>query len=239
MHIRGIHYVLISLRERPNGEGNGLMYEKTEECFREMDEASRDARLLDLVPINRIDDQRNDAPVEHLPNYADIDKPDAVLDVTDGVEPEINVEPLETIDDLAPSIFITENPIKQLRVLGLTNAPDQLAMPDEVEAPEVPEMEVDFDEESIIPEVKSKTPKINPPWFHIELWCEKTTMNNILLEIARERRLNLITGPGFQSLTGSWKLIKRAKRSGRPVRILYISDFDKAGMHMPVSGARV
>jgi len=179
-------------------------------------------------------------PVEHLPNYADIDKPDAVLEVTDGAEPEIDVEPLDTIDEPTPSLFTGDNPIEQLEVLGLTSPPEQLDMPDEVESPEVPEMEVGFDdEESLIPQVDSFPPDMTPPWFHLELWCEKTTMNNILLEIARARRLNVITGPGFQSLTGSWKLIERAKRSGRPVRILYISDFDPSGRRMPLAVARV
>ena len=240
MHTRGIHYVLISLKDRPNREGNVKPYENTEDCYNELIDASRDARLLDLVPISRIDDQRNDVPVEHLPNYADIDKPDAVLEVTDGAEPEIDVEPLDTIDEPTPSLFTGDNPIEQLEVLGLTSPPEQLDMPDEVESPEVPEMEVGFDdEESLIPQVDSFPPDMTPPWFHLELWCEKTTMNNILLEIARARRLNVITGPGFQSLTGSWKLIERAKRSGRPVRILYISDFDPSGRRMPLAVARV
>src|SRR5260370_1930965 len=57
MHIRGIHYVLISLKDRPNREGSILLYENTDDCFNEVVEASRDARLLDLVPIDRINDQ--------------------------------------------------------------------------------------------------------------------------------------------------------------------------------------
>lgn len=40
------------------------------------------------------------------------------------------------------------------------------------------------------------------------------------------------------SITHCWKLIQRALASQRPVRILYISDFDPAGRGMPVACAR-
>jgi hypothetical protein len=84
MHIRGIHYVLISLHDRLRREGNAKAYENTERCFKEMDEASRDARLIDLVPIDRISDQRNDAPIEYLPNYSSTDKLNASLSLSDA-----------------------------------------------------------------------------------------------------------------------------------------------------------
>jgi tetrahydromethanopterin S-methyltransferase subunit G len=238
MHIRGIHYVLISLKDRPNREGSAKAYENTERCFKESDEASRDARLLGLVPIDRIDDQRNDEPVEYLPNYASDDRPSVSLRVEEGREPEADVAPSKTIVGQTPSLF-SEQPIDRMYLLGLSSAPKQLKMPKEVEAPSVPEMEVGFRfKELIPPSISTYPPRITPPWFHIELWCEKTTMNDILLELARERQLNLITGPGFQSLTGCWRFIKRARRSRRPVRILYISDFDKHGRDMPPSVAR-
>jgi predicted nucleic acid-binding Zn ribbon protein len=50
--------------------------------------------------------------------------------------------------------------------------------------------------------------------------------------------INLITGSGEQSLTACVNVVKRAQASGRPVRILYISDFDPAGASMPVAVAR-
>jgi hypothetical protein len=135
MHVRGIHYILVSLPARPKREGRDEAYENTDLCFKEMDEASRDARLLDLVPIDRITDQRNDAPVEYLPNYAHDDRPNAELSVTDPDPLKIDIEPLETIDDLPPSLFADEEPIKQIEVLGLTNAPEPIEMPESIEAP--------------------------------------------------------------------------------------------------------
>jgi hypothetical protein len=45
-------------------------------------------------------------------------------------------------------------------------------------------------------------------------------------------------GSGELSVTACHALVQRAQSSGRPVRILYISDFDPAGMSMPLAVAR-
>jgi hypothetical protein len=83
---------------------------------------------------------------------------------------------------------------------------------------------------------------LDPPTFaqpyHVELWCEKTTVNDVLVSLAQQYGLNVVTGSGELSLTACVKLVERAEESGRPVRILYISDFDPAGQSMPVSVAR-
>jgi len=74
--------------------------------------------------------------------------------------------------------------------------------------------------------------------YHVELWCEKTTVNDILIDIAESYGCNLITGMGDLSQTACVNLVERAEQSGRPVRILYISDFDPSGQSMPVAVAR-
>jgi hypothetical protein len=74
--------------------------------------------------------------------------------------------------------------------------------------------------------------------YHIEIWCEKTTVNDVLEPLARQNGCNLITGSGELSLTACELVVERAIASGRPVIILYISDFDPAGMSMPVAVAR-
>jgi hypothetical protein len=232
MHVRGIHYLLISLENPPNDPRTPMPYGNTDRCYAALSEAARDARLLGLVPFDRIVDERNDVPVEHLPNYAETDGPASVATSDEPVE--IDIESLDTIDDTILALIDGE-PLRPLMVLGLSDPPDLIEMPAEIEVPDAPDVDIEVD---IDIDVSLRPPRVTPPWFHIELWCEKTTMNSILLAIARERRLNVITGPGFQSLTGAWRLIERAKRSGRPVRILYISDFDKAGEHMPVAVAR-
>jgi hypothetical protein len=77
-----------------------------------------------------------------------------------------------------------------------------------------------------------------PQRYHLEIWAEKTTMNDILVPLARGYGMNIITGSGELSATQCRELVDRAIASGRPVRILYISDFDPAGQSMPVAVAR-
>ena len=74
--------------------------------------------------------------------------------------------------------------------------------------------------------------------YHLEIWSEKSTMNDILLPLGERYRLNVITGTGDLSATACRNLVDRAEESGRPVRILYISDFDPGGVSMPVGVAR-
>jgi hypothetical protein len=75
--------------------------------------------------------------------------------------------------------------------------------------------------------------------YHVELWCEKTTIADILDPLARQYRLNVVYGMGELSLTACQGLMDRiAANGGRPVRILYLSDFDPAGQSMPTAVAR-
>lgn len=74
--------------------------------------------------------------------------------------------------------------------------------------------------------------------YMIELWFEKSTMNDILEPLCQRYSLNLVTGLGELSITAIREFLRRAKRKGRPVRILYGADFDPAGIGMPVSVAR-
>jgi hypothetical protein len=75
---------------------------------------------------------------------------------------------------------------------------------------------------------------------HLELWIEKSTMNDVLEPICREFGINLITGVGFQSITAAIRALLRMAWLPRhkPTRIYYISDFDPAGDGMPVAVAR-
>jgi hypothetical protein len=74
--------------------------------------------------------------------------------------------------------------------------------------------------------------------FHIEIWCEKSTMNDILLPIGEEYGINVVTAAGETSLTACELLVARVRESERPCRILYLSDHDPAGQGMPISVAR-
>ena len=72
---------------------------------------------------------------------------------------------------------------------------------------------------------------------HVEVWVEKTTVNDVLEPLCRRLNVNFIAGPGFQSITNAHRLTRRAP-TDRPTRILYISDFDPAGAAMPRAVAR-
>jgi hypothetical protein len=88
-----------------------------------------------------------------------------------------------------------------------------------------------------LPTMYFTAPKISQR-YHIELWCEKSTMDDILMPLKDEYRLNVITGMGEMSQTKCVEFVERAIASGRPVRILYIADFDPAGIAMCVNVAR-
>jgi hypothetical protein len=62
----------------------------------------------------------------------------------------------------------------------------------------------------------------------------------VLLPVCRHCYANLVTGVGFQSITGVVNMLQRIQQlaQGKPVRVFYISDFDPAGGWMPVAVAR-
>lgn len=74
--------------------------------------------------------------------------------------------------------------------------------------------------------------------YHLELWVEKSTMNDVLEPVCSAMGANLVTSLGFQSITSVVDLLKRIAGRGKPARIFYISDFDPAGDGMPVAVAR-
>ena len=74
--------------------------------------------------------------------------------------------------------------------------------------------------------------------YRIEIWCEKSTMQDYLLPLKEQFNLTLETMGGEASLTLCEEFVNRSVADGRPIRVLYISDFDPAGVSMPVAAAR-
>ena len=76
--------------------------------------------------------------------------------------------------------------------------------------------------------------------YHVEIWCEKSTMRDILDDVGRQYGVTRVYSLGEISLVACVKLIlDRVDRNGdRPTRILYLSDFDPAGRSIPVAAAR-
>jgi len=74
--------------------------------------------------------------------------------------------------------------------------------------------------------------------YQIEIWCEKSTVDDVLQPLGRQYGVNVQTGKGEISETRCRELLERARQHGRKVRVLYLSDFDPGGQSMPVAAAR-
>ena len=74
--------------------------------------------------------------------------------------------------------------------------------------------------------------------YQLELWVEKSTMDDVLLPLGSELGINVVTSLGYQSITSVVTLLRRVAGSDRPARVFYISDFDPAGDGMPFQVAR-
>jgi hypothetical protein len=75
--------------------------------------------------------------------------------------------------------------------------------------------------------------------YHLEVWCEKTTMDDILEPWCQAHGAVFVTASGQMTVTGAWEAAEhRIRARGKPAVLLYISDFDKAGQSMPLAIAR-
>lgn len=74
--------------------------------------------------------------------------------------------------------------------------------------------------------------------YHLAIWVEKSTMNDILIPLCEGLGVDLFVATGGQSMTNAVQFLKRVADIGKPARIFYISDHDPAGEHMPVYVAR-
>jgi hypothetical protein len=79
--------------------------------------------------------------------------------------------------------------------------------------------------------------EIDQPYL-VEIWIEKSTLDKILVPLCQRYNANLIVGQGFATATAVRNLLKRAQDSGKPTRVLYISDYDPKGRKMPPAVAR-
>jgi hypothetical protein len=81
-------------------------------------------------------------------------------------------------------------------------------------------------------------PPTVPQPYQVEIWAEKATIDDVLLPLAVRYKVNIQTGVGEVSATRCRDLVNRVEAHERPVRILYVSDFDPGGQSMPVAVAR-
>ncbi len=74
--------------------------------------------------------------------------------------------------------------------------------------------------------------------YHIEIWVEKSSMNDLLKPLCEKYNLNLVTGIGEMSIPSVINMLERVYKRHKPCRIFYISDFDPGGQSMPITVAR-
>lgn len=198
VHLRRIHYRIVS-QETPVERPDSKPYLNTEKDWSYLNEASKWARYLGLVPPAYFVDRRNPEAIIHA-RWAD---PEDLF--YEDPTPDYTVEQYEDED-----------------------ADTELYLPDLPDLPDLPS-NPDFN--------ISGYESIEQP-YHIEIWCEKTTMNDVLDRVCLQYGCNLITGAGEMSITSVVEFLKRTRAADRPARILYISDYDPAGLGMPISVAR-
>jgi hypothetical protein len=121
------------------------------------------------------------------------------------------------------------------------NDAPRLFLPDAIPA-QFMVFDAEFEEDSAwdLPETLPDLPSlrlISPKGaqrYHVEIWAEKSTINDILLPLATQFGVNVVTGSGDLSATHCRDAVNRFEKSGKPVRLLYVSDFDPGGDSMPV-----
>ena len=184
VHIRRIHYVLVSQSEegQPLLKPDGEPYRNTTNDSGLLNRASLSARYLDLIPLDALVDRRNDEPMIFTPE----------------------------VDALGATISIVDT------------------------GPDISYLMVDFPELPTY-SLGGMGPKQD---YLIEVWIEKSTQNDWLVPLCEQRGVNLVVGIGESSEILSRHLAERVQAAGKPMRIIYMSDFDPAGRSMPVSVAR-
>jgi hypothetical protein len=77
-----------------------------------------------------------------------------------------------------------------------------------------------------------------PQAYRLEVWAEKSTMNDVLIPWCQRYGATLQCGLGELSITAVTAFVNRCKADNRPTVVLYVSDFDPAGRSMPVAISR-
>jgi hypothetical protein len=210
IHLRRIHYELIS-QEGGVLKHNGEPYFNTEKDWNYMTQAAKYARYLNLVDPKGFVDRRNPDPHDFSNDY-----PSFLSNPADE-EPYWTVTGRGDFNDNDTGMY--NDSAWQLPSIHPISFYDSYW--------NLPEFEVGgFNyNESLQP-------------YHIEIWCEKSTMNDVIIPVCRKYGATLVTGLGFLSITAVIQLLDRIKRIGKPTRIFYVSDFDPKGDAMPTAVSR-
>ncbi|VUT26921.1 MAG: hypothetical protein MASP_01770 [Candidatus Methanolliviera sp. GoM_asphalt] len=211
VHLRRIHYVIVS-QKIPIDVHDGEEYPSMKNNWEYLEDAFRYARLLGLVDPLIFKDQRNPKPHD----FAVYDIPHDYKRL--GEDDNEYGDPRWGIDS------------DSWNVGGYD---DEWVLPSICK---IPDTHLDW----ALPSYEIKGLKYNEYYqpHHLEVWCEKSTMDDILIPLCREYSIVLVTGEGFMSITSVPQFLERIEHAGKPAIVLYICDFDPAGKHMPKAVAR-
>jgi hypothetical protein len=144
------------------------------------------------------------------------------------------VDPLKIIDMRAPSphgAFLTSFILEKEMDFPPWITPEISFTSFRVGDFKIPELKIDI--QRALETVSALQP------VHLEIWTEKSTMNDILEEICGRYGVILVQNVGYASITNIEKFLReRAMETEKPSVILYISDYDEAGENMPVTVSR-
>jgi hypothetical protein len=149
------------------------------------------------------------------------------------------VDPEAFEDHRNPSAYISDTPWRT--GLGLGVAWDEGFSA--VEPWELPSIRADLATDLTfrlpVPDVTGYEDARHAQPYHLEVWIEKSTMDDVLAPLCHTYGAILQPGMGYQSITNIVQLLRqRVAYIGKPTRIFYVSDYDPAGDNMPVSVAR-
>jgi DNA topoisomerase VI subunit B len=90
----------------------------------------------------------------------------------------------------------------------------------------------------LLPKLAIDVPQVPRQPYRIVLIGEKVSLGAVLRPIAIEVQGEMLLATGEVSDTRVFEILRRAQKDGRPLIILYFSDFDPAGWRMPISVSR-
>jgi hypothetical protein len=214
VHLRRIHYRILG---EPGPDGHP--YENTQAMWERLKDASAYCRWLELVDPAAFVDRRNPGAVINARPRDD--------------EPTVELPDVQPLDDVHEVEAVVSPP----EVRGWWSDPEVWTSgePGEVSLAVTPPGRWDGIE---APQVAGYgyTPATDQPL--VEVWAEKSTMNDVLAPLCRELHANYVPAAGTQSITSAHLLAERATIAQRPVRVLYVSDYDQQGRAMPFAVAR-
>lgn len=226
VHLRRVHYAIqasgsVRLPSRvgwtdPDGSKQYTdVYINNEACWSFLVSSAKMARYLGLVEASAFVDRRN---------------PDAII-----YDPAPNPDEDGYIDPTPRAI------IGQGWTTKSKSAPPEEWWQDDNEKfalPPLPEL-------ADLPDALPRTPRLEargytgtPQKYLLYVFAEKSTMDDVLHPICNQYRVNYVRGLGELSITSVVEYLSQVAAHGRPSRILYISDYDPAGIGMPISVAR-